>query len=112
MILQDSPIQKQSQDELGRISMVELIGNSIIEFSKKKHHCTNLGIYGAWGCGKTSMINLVQNYLVANGSHDNIAIVHFNPWQAGSTDLLLGEFFKCICKDFPRFRDTPFSMEM
>ena len=100
MILQDSPIQKQSQDELGRISMVELIGNSIIEFSKKKHHCTNLGIYGAWGCGKTSMINLVQNYLVANGNHDNIAIVHFNPWQAGSTDLLLGEFFKCICKDF------------
>ena len=35
MILQDNPIQKQSQDELGRISMVELIANSIIEFSKK-----------------------------------------------------------------------------
>lgn len=98
-ILQDDPIQNESQDELGRVPMVELIANSIIKYSKNTHPCTNIGIYGPWGCGKTSMINLVQDYLIRNGKKDNIAIVHFNPWQTCSMDLLMGEFFKCICKD-------------
>ena len=99
-ILQDDPIQDESQDELGRVSMVELIANSIIKYSKNTHPCTNIGIYGPWGCGKTSMINLIQNHLINNGKKDNISIVHFNPWQTGSMDLLMSEFFKCICKDF------------
>ncbi len=64
-ILPDVPIQNESEDELGRSPMAELIAKSIIEFSKKDHHCTNIGIYGAWGSGKTSLINLVQNQLVA-----------------------------------------------
>ena len=64
-ILPDAPIQNESEDELGRSPMAELIAKSIIEFSKKDHHCTNIGIYGAWGSGKTSLINLVQNQLVA-----------------------------------------------
>ena len=99
-ILQDIPIQEPSEDKFGRNSMAELVANSIIEFSKNNHKCTNIGIYGAWGSGKTSLINLVQNHLIANGENDSISVVHFNPWQAGSTELLMAEFFKSICKDF------------
>ncbi len=100
LIFSDTPIQQVSQDEFGRASMAELIANSIIELSKADHKCTNIGIYGTWGSGKTSLINLVQNLLVANGKNDNISIAHFNPWQAGSDELLMGEFFKSVYRDF------------
>lgn len=99
-ILQDSPIQNESQDEFGRVPLVELIANSIIGYSKESHPCTNIGLYGAWGSGKTSLINLLKKRLVANGEDDDIIIAQFNPWQAGSDEVLMVEFFKSIYKDF------------
>ena len=64
-ILQDSPIHDESQDEFGRVPLVELIAKSIIAYSKESHPCTNIGLYGAWGSGKTSLINLLKKRLVA-----------------------------------------------
>lgn len=98
-IFQDNPIREASQDEFGRIPLSELISDSIITLSKDKHACTIYGIYGAWGEGKTSMMNLVEKRLLDNGDNDNVVIAHFNPWQVGSDELLMGEFFKSICKD-------------
>ena len=59
-ILQDIPIQKEEQDEFGRESLIENIAKSIIDYSKSCHRCTSIGIYGAWGEGKTSVLNLVR----------------------------------------------------
>ncbi len=95
----DLPICEASQDEFGRIPLSELISDSILTQSKDKHACTIYGIYGAWGEGKTSMMNLVEKRLLGNGDKDNIVIAHFNPWQVGSDELLMSEFFKSICKD-------------
>ena len=99
-ILQDSPICEEAQDEFGRVPLVELIANSIIAFSKDNHSCTNIGLYGTWGCGKTSMINLLRKRLKDNGKSDKIVMAHFNPWQAGSEEVLMIDFFKSICCDF------------
>ena len=98
-ITPDTPIQEVYQDEFGRTPLSELISNSIVTLSKSNHNCTIYGIYGAWGEGKTSMMNLVESHLLGLGDNDNIIIAHFNPWQVGSEELLMGEFFKSICKD-------------
>lgn len=98
-IIPDTPIQEAYQDEFGRTPLSELISNSIVTLSKSNHNCTIYGIYGAWGEGKTSMMNLVESHLLGLGDNDNIIIAHFNPWQIGSEELLMGEFFKSICKD-------------
>lgn len=98
-ITPDTPIQEAYEDEFGRIPLSELISNSIVTLSKSNHRCTVYGIYGAWGEGKTSMMNLVESHLLGLGDNDNIIIAHFNPWQVGSEELLMGEFFKSICKD-------------
>ena len=95
----DTPIQEAYQDEFGRTPLSELISNSIVTLSKSNHKCTIYGIYGAWGEGKTSMMNLIESHLLGLGDNDNIIIAHFNPWQVGSEELLMGEFFKSICKD-------------
>lgn len=97
--ISDTPLYDENQDEFGRTPLVELVSNSILGLSEGKHPCTVYGIYGAWGEGKTSMMNLVEKRLVDNKNNDNIVIVKFNPWQVGSDELLMGEFFKCICKD-------------
>ena len=98
-ITPDTPIQEAYEDEFGRIPLSELISNSIVTLSKSNHRCTVYGIYGAWGEGKTSMMNLVESHLLGLGDNDNIIIAHFNPWQVGSEELLMGEFFKSICMD-------------
>lgn len=98
-IFQDTPIHEASQDEFGRIPLSALISNSIVTLSKSNHKCTVYGIYGAWGEGKTSMMHLVESHLMSLGNNDNIIMAHFNPWQVGSEELLMGEFFKSICKD-------------
>ena len=82
--------------------MVENIAKSIIDYSKSYHRCTSIGIYGAWGEGKTSVLNLVQDRLLANGKNDKISIVHFSPWLAGNNEVLMREFFKSIVKDYPK----------
>lgn len=99
LITPDTPIQEASEDEFGRIPLSESISNSIVTLSKSNHKCTIYGIYGAWGEGKTSMMNLVESHLLGLGDDDNIIIAHYNPWQVGSEELLMGEFFKSICKD-------------
>ena len=98
-ITPDTPIQEAYEDEFGRIPLSELISNSIVTLSQSNHICTIYGIYGAWGEGKTSMMNLVESHLLGLGDNDNIIIAHFNPWQVGSEELLMGEFFKSICMD-------------
>lgn len=95
----DIPLNDEYLDEFGRTPLVELIFNSILVLSENKHTCMVYGIYGAWGEGKTTIMNFVEKRLLDNRNKDNIVIAHFNPWQVGSDELLMGEFFKSICKD-------------
>lgn len=55
-----------------------------------------IGIYGKWGDGKTSFLNLLENKIdlfekekVGNG----LLKYHFNPWQYNNVDEVLFDFF-------------------
>ncbi|PJN44412.1 KAP family P-loop NTPase fold protein [Vibrio parahaemolyticus] len=52
--------------------------------------CLTISIEGAWGAGKTSIINLVQESLSKSTSKPIVA--HYNPWVNGKEKTLVEDF--------------------
>lgn len=57
-----------------------------------------LSIEGAWGCGKTSLLAMVEDLLSSGKEGQRPVIVHFNPWLVGDRDALLRQFLASIAK--------------
>lgn len=54
----DKPIQVNSQDLLGRSRFAESIAKAIVGQKGDDSHV--IGLYGQWGSGKTSTLNMVS----------------------------------------------------
>ena len=94
----ESPILTIEEDLLGRIPLVEMIANAILAKTQNNHDCYTIGIYGKWGEGKTSVLNMLKNYLLAHEG-DNILISTFNPWILKNEEAMLMEFFNILVKE-------------
>ena len=57
----DTPIKAREQDLIGRIPFTERLAD--ILKSAAGPESLVIGLYGPWGSGKTSVINLVENAL-------------------------------------------------
>jgi predicted KAP-like P-loop ATPase len=57
-----------------------------------------VSIEGAWGCGKTSLLAMVEDLLGGTADEARPVVVHFNPWLIGDRDALLREFLASIAK--------------
>jgi Predicted P-loop ATPase len=91
----DKPINKISEDKLGRSLFAKQLANAIMQFKTKDNYAISL--QGKWGCGKTSVLNMAVEEIrqlseVANDS-EKIVIVHFNPWNFTDTNQLINQFF-------------------
>jgi hypothetical protein len=94
----DLPIVDPSQDALGRHRFVETLSKALVEETKDAngisigHKSTGyvVGLTGEWGSGKSSVLNLVANYLERKSG---IIVVNFNPWIFRGHDDLLDGFF-------------------
>ena len=56
-----------------------------------------MGLYGKWGAGKTSVINMLTEELcrlIAENNDENTIILHFNPWLFTDQIQLITQFFK------------------
>lgn len=95
-LLKDTPIKSIEGDILGRRPLVDIIVDSINDLVISEHPCIVYGIYGKWGEGKTSLLNLVKNCLKQRGSKDEINVIVYNPWLVENNDALLREFFKSL----------------
>ena len=49
-----------------------------------------MALTGAWGSGKTSLLNLIDERL---GEEPDTVVVRFNPWYFSGTEQLLQHFF-------------------
>ena len=68
--------------------------SDIIKFqSKVDHSCFTIGVYGKWGEGKTSLMNMVCENLK---NEKGIKIIHFNPWLFKDQESLLLDYFKTL----------------
>ena len=80
-LLVDEPISSPEQDRLNRIQFAEHLADVLFEYEGSE--CMVVAINGEWGCGKSSILNLIEGYLAKKRDDDsNIVILRFNPWNA------------------------------
>jgi len=96
----DTPITKPDEDLFGRQNIVNLISTAILNKSRADHECYTIGVYGKWGEGKTSVLNMIEFQLL-NNMDDDILIVKFNPWLFKDQESLIINFFNAISKESP-----------
>jgi predicted KAP-like P-loop ATPase len=77
----DKPISSFKKDILGRHSFAKALGDAILDYRVKDS--VVIGLYGAWGSGKTSIINMALEHIekaTSNKACDKKPIiVDFNP---------------------------------
>ena len=91
--LADTPITDESQDCLHRTFFVKSLFKEISIINIEDSFC--YGLYGKWGEGKTSVLNLVKNKLKAN---KNIILFEFDPWFLSSKEAILKSFMQGLEK--------------
>lgn len=87
----DRPIGVPRDDRFGLAVIAERVASAIREQSAGNGLV--LGIEGAWGSGKSSLIALIVK-LLKGGDGDSVAIVDFAPWLVGDRDQLLVSLFE------------------
>ncbi|MBM3235356.1 hypothetical protein FJZ31_03545 [Candidatus Poribacteria bacterium] len=95
MYLADTPISKSEDDLLGRAKFAQRLGDTIRDWNKEESIV--IALYGPWGSGKTSILNLAVEQIeetIANLPEDKRPIViRFNPWNFSEQNQILGMFF-------------------
>ena len=94
-IKEDIPISSLSEDELGRKSLVCLVVDAIKNNMFHDHPAMTIGIYGAWGEGKTSVMQMVKSELEKEKEkeREKVKAIWYNPWSVADENKILMEFF-------------------
>ncbi len=94
----DRPIEKKEQDLLGRASFSEHLGRAIYEHNGAEG--LTIGLFGKWGTGKTSVINMAVNEInrLAEGNPNKPLIMRFSPWNYSDKNDLIKIFFQDLEK--------------
>ena len=90
----DTPIKAREQDLIGRVPFAERLAD--ILKSAAGPESLVIGLYGPWGSGKTSVINLVENALSRKDDDGKagVSVVRFEPWNYLTVEQLLAQFLK------------------
>ncbi|MBE6901171.1 MAG: hypothetical protein E7478_01720 [Ruminococcaceae bacterium] len=102
----DRPVSSCIGDEFQIRPYIE----GLAEFIKDCETPMTVAVQGDWGCGKTSMMNMVRDYLNPDNKEDDIVDVWFNTWQFSQFNMddtlavtflqhLLNELIKNIAHD-------------
>lgn len=93
MFLPENPIEKFEDDFLGRKKFAEHLSKAVTEW--KEQDSLVIALYGEWGIGKTSLLNMTIDYLKNNlPEKEKYNIVKFNPWALSESDNLLEGFIQ------------------
>ena len=90
MISPDFPINSIYDDTLNRAEFAKNLASILLQRSFVSSF--TIGIYGEWGSGKTSLINMVLDY--AGKSNNKPIIIKFNPWLCTNEHQVVSQFFK------------------
>ena len=83
-------IDDKDDDILNRNDFAYRLSQSILNYNSEKS--LTIGVMGIWGSGKSSLINLTENYL----KKENVIIIHFKPWFFSNQHNLYIQFFRLI----------------
>lgn len=99
--LTDNPISTKSEDHFDRWSFAERIAHTIGR--REDSGGLVIAIYGEWGDGKTSTLNLMEKALK---SYEDIVVTRFNPWYFQSESILVSGFFNHLADTIEKSMPT------
>lgn len=88
----DKPLKNPADDQLGYARFAERLAKSIMEISPAEGYV--ISINGAWGLGKTTVLNFIQHYLDMLPEEERPLVVPFNPWMFSGHEDLIQRFFQ------------------
>lgn len=99
MLYNDQPIGQDKEDKLNRTLFVDEIAELVDRYTeadekKDNHDGLVIGLEGAWGSGKTSVLNLLENrFYKQKGKY---IVQRLDSWLALDSTALAAEFFKTL----------------
>ena len=90
----DNPIEKQEEDLLGRATFSNQLGKGIYKYNDESGLV--IGLFGEWGTGKTSVVNMAENEIkrLSEKDENKPLIVRFSPWNYTDKNNLISLFFQ------------------
>lgn len=89
----DAPINEPEHDRFRRWPFAQRVAQTIA--FRRDPSSIVIGIYGAWGDGKSSVLNFIHKEL---RNHENVIVVKFNPWLFGSETQIIQNFFQVLAE--------------
>src|SRR5689334_19065772 len=86
----ERPIQGKVDDKLERSRFIERLSLAVVNSETQKSTGVVVGITGSWGSGKSSILNLLSEYLAQQ--YPDSLIVKFDPWLVSGRNDLIAEF--------------------
>ncbi|MCK9578951.1 MAG: KAP family NTPase [Methanoregula sp.] len=91
--LSDEPIPDIEHDLLNRERFIKGLHQEIISANYQDSFV--FGLYGKWGEGKTSVLNLLKNY-IATDRDNTCIVVNYDPWYFKDNEAVLAGFYAAI----------------
>ncbi len=109
MYLEDAPIKSKKDDLLHRSNFARRLGKALLETETKEGYC--IGLFGAWGSGKSSVINMMLEEIDINSNNkeEKPIVMYFNPWNFSSSEQLLQQYFLMLANKFAGKKDKRLS---
>jgi len=102
MLSVEQPISSRNEDFLDRQYFADNIADAIKNYEDTNKSSLTIGLYGKWGSGKTSIINMITEKLA---DKSDIIIFKFEPWIFSDTQQLISIFFKELARTI-KFNDS------
>ncbi|HBO37062.1 MAG TPA: hypothetical protein DD638_00155 [Pasteurellaceae bacterium] len=96
--LSDKPVSEEKEDKFQRYTFSKRIAQAII--NRTNTESIVVGLYGAWGEGKTSVLNFIKQEL--KSSEPNVIHFTFNPWPFTDESTLLTSFFNTLASELEK----------
>jgi len=87
----DEPLDDPSSDRFKRFPFAQRVAGTIA--FKKDPSSIVIGVYGAWGEGKTTVLNFIASELE---KYPNVICIPFNPWYFEDEKHMLLNFFQTL----------------
>jgi hypothetical protein len=87
----DQPIRSKTEDRFNRALFAQRVADTTA--TRSDPSSIVIGLYGPWGGGKSSTLNLMEEAL---HDHGNVVVVRFNPWLYSSEERLVQGFFDTL----------------
>lgn len=105
----DRPITSNNQDRLNRTLFAKYLARCLLDHHEPESLV--VGLYGGWGVGKTSVINLMieeLNFASSNMSEEEKPIIlNFSPWSYSGQNHLIYNFFRRLSSVLRKVPDFP-----